>query len=324
MVDAHDSKSCSFGSGSSILPSGTRIKDIMKPIFIIGGPTASNKTKISIRLAKLFDDEIISADSRQVYKGLNEISGKIKKEEMNNIKHHMLDIASPINTTYTAFDYEDQAKKIINKIHSKHKMPIIVGGSGFYIDQLIYKNNLPNVKINQKLRNKLEKLNLKELEAKIKSYKDINISKVDIKNKRRIIRAIEIIETLGYFPNIKKEKEYDYLYIYLYKDTKWLKKQIGQRLKERFENIIKETEKLYKQGMTFEKMDNLGLEIKYASKILKGEDKNKVFNDLLLEIIKYSKRQLTWFRKKAHIMISPLNYKEIEKQFISFRNNRLK
>ncbi len=292
MVDAHDSKSCSFGGAGSSPASGT-----MEKIIVISGPTTSGKTDVAIQVAKAVDGEIVSADSRQVYIGLNELSGKVRKEEMQGISHHMLDVVEP-RYVYTVHDYEKDALKCIEKIHEKGKIPIVCGGSGFYLNSIIYENTFQNIPPNLELRTKLERNSLKELNERINKLMIDAEGRIDLKNRRRIIRAIEIIRELGYFPKRNLKKRFDTNHIILNPEQKFLNEKIEDRLNRRWERMIKETKKLMDRGLSIDRMEVLGLEPKYISKIVQNSlIGNRVREKLLSEIKKYSKRQKVWFNQ---------------------------
>ena len=159
-------------------------------IIVILGPTASGKSALAVKMALKNHGEIISADSRQVYKGLNIGSGKITKEEMMGIPHHLLDIVSP-NKIFTAYDYSIYAKSAICDIISRKKIPIICGGTGFYIDAILYEN-FTNVPIKKSIRDKLNKYNTLELSKKLSNLDPRRFAEIDTQNRRRLIRALEI------------------------------------------------------------------------------------------------------------------------------------
>ena len=161
-------------------------------IIVILGPTASGKTALSITLAKRFNGEIISTDSRQVYKGLNIGSGKITKKEMKGIPHHLLDVANP-KRKFTVAQFQTLALKKIQEIQNKGKIPFLVGGTGFYIQSVVDGIAIPEVKPNWKLRKKLDKKSVKELFLMLKKLDPRRAKNIDPKNPHRIIRAIEIV-----------------------------------------------------------------------------------------------------------------------------------
>jgi len=287
---------------------------IEKPkIIVIVGPTASGKTTLSIKLAKKFNGEIISADSRQVYKGMNLGTGKVTKKEMQGIKHYLIDIISP-KKTLTVVQYVKKAKTAIKKIISKNKIPIIVGGTGFYVDALVFDYKFPEVSPNLKLRKVLEKKSTQELFKMLKKIDPQRAKNIDPNNKVRLIRAIEIAQKLGKVPELKKELKYNPLFIGIKISKEKLKEKIKKRLIKRLkQGMIKEVKKLKKQGLSWKKLESFGLEYRYIAYYLQNKiSYNQMLNQLEKAIINYAKRQMTWFKKNKNINWI-LNYNEAQK-----------
>ena len=165
-------------------------------IIVICGPTATGKTSLAIDLAQQFDGEIISADSRQVYQGLDIGSAKVTKEEMRNIPHHMIDVADPRNR-YSVAEYKEEAQKIIDEIISNKKLPIICGGTGMYIDALVFNHSFPEVPENKPLRAKLETKSTEELFTLLLSRDSRRAKSIDKHNKVRLIKNIFFIKYLS-------------------------------------------------------------------------------------------------------------------------------
>ncbi|MEK7612980.1 MAG: tRNA (adenosine(37)-N6)-dimethylallyltransferase MiaA, partial [Patescibacteria group bacterium] len=168
----------------------------MKKVLVIVGPTASGKSGLAVRLAKKFKGEIISVDSRQVYKGLDIGTGKITKKEMKGVPHYLLDVANP-KKQFSVSQYKKFADKIVRYIVLENRLPIIVGGTGFYIDTLAGKFSLPDVPPNKLLRRKLEKFDTEELFKMLKKKDPARAKTIDRHNKVRLIRALEIVNALG-------------------------------------------------------------------------------------------------------------------------------
>lgn len=280
-------------------------------IIIVYGPTSSGKSDYAVKLAlKLGVDktEIISADSRQIYKELNLLSGKITKTEMEGVTHYMLSITS-VKNTYSASDYADDASKLVLNILDKGKTPIICGGTGFYIQALVNKLNnttLPEVPPNPQLRDRLNKLNTDELFEILKTKDPVRAEDIDSKNKVRLIRALEIIEALGKVPTLSKQnnhllKNYEFEYIGLDLDDQILKDRIEKRLIERINNgMVDEAKKVY-ELIGGEKMKSLGLECKYTTLFIEGEiNLDELETVLKTKIWQYAKRQRTWFKSKIN------------------------
>lgn len=270
-------------------------------IIVIAGPTSSGKTAYSIKLAKKINGEIISADSRQIYKGINLLSGKVTKKEMGKIQHYMLDVADP-KRAYSVVKYQKDATKAINAILKKGKVPIICGGTGFYIDALVYNRTIPEVKPNNLLRKKLEKLSTTELFSMLKKLDKNRAITIDKKNPVRIIRAIEIATVLGKVPKLSESKSpYEIEWIIIDQDDTVLKEKIEKRLRDRIKSgMLREAKKLHQNGVSFKRMEKLGLECRESSLYLQGKiSKKELIENLNSQIWKYAKRQRVWFKKYA-------------------------
>lgn len=272
-------------------------------IVIIVGPTASGKSTLGVNLAQKFTGEIVSADSRQVYTGLNIGSGKITTEEMASVPHHLLDVANP-ETVFTASDFKTLAHEAILNILAKDKLPIIVGGTGFYIDALISQVNLPAVPPNETLRQILNKKSTTELGYKLKTLDEERFNNIDKNNRHRLIRAIEIATALGKVPKAyKTDPLFDYLIIGINIPQAELDEKIYQRLIERLNSgLIEEVETLHAQGLTYKRLENLGLEYKFIAYFLQHKlTRTEMIEKLYTAIRQYSKRQLTWLKKNENI-----------------------
>ena len=291
-----------------------------KKLIVILGPNASGKSDLAVKLAKKINGEVISADSRQVYKGMDIGTGKITKKEMQGIPHHLLDIVSP-KSKFTVARYVKLAKKTIEKILNKGKIPIICGGTGFYITALIEGLKIPAVLPDWKLRKKLEKKSAKELYELLKKLDPKRAKTIEKKNKRRLIRAIEIMKKLGRVPSLKKEPlPYPVLFLGIKRGLKELKKRIKKRLFKRLkEGMIAEVEKLKKSGISFKRLEELGLEYCWLSKYLKKEiSKKEMIERLERDIFNLAKRQMRWFKKYMPKTIWIKKEKETEKLVKNF------
>ncbi len=317
-------------------------------IIVIVGQTATGKSDLGVRLARKFNGEIISADSRQVYKGLNIGTGKITKREMRGVPHHLLDVASP-RRVYTAAEYKRDAEQAIQHIVQKGKIPIIVGGTGFYIDTLLGDITLSNVPPDKKLRARLEKKTTDILLNQLERLDPVRAQNIDVKNRRRIIRAIEIAKTQTSAGKNYSEysDHYDVLKIGIKTDDAILKKNIKKRLLTGLrQGMIAEAKKLHEHGLSWKRMEELGLEYRYLSRYLHGKidkpphlsqycasraptkselyrercgGKQEMIEQLNTAIWQYARRQKTWFRrdKKIH-WIKPREYKKAEKKLQKF------
>lgn len=285
----------------------------IKPkIITILGPTAIGKSDLAVTLALFLKNkhnlecEIVSADSRQVYTQLDLGTGKITKEEMQGIPHHMLDVIDP-NNEYSVFKYAEDASKIIEDLHSRNILPIICGGTGLYINALLFEMRGASAKQNLELRESLERENLNYLQNELKNLAEkfsTDISKIDIKNKRRVIRAIEIITELKYIPEIKINDKYSNLIIGLDTDHSMLKERIKNRIEKRlYQGMIQEVENLLKENkITHERLQKIGLEYKFISDYLTDMLTMDEFKEkLYFGIIHYAKRQKTWFKNNKEL-----------------------
>ncbi|HMO79146.1 MAG TPA: tRNA (adenosine(37)-N6)-dimethylallyltransferase MiaA [Candidatus Paceibacterota bacterium] len=278
-------------------------KNNIKPkIIAIVGPTSSGKSDFAVKLAKKINGEVISADSRQIYKELNLSSGKITKKEMCGIPHHMLDLIS-LKKIFTVSDFQKLAYQKIDEILNRGKTPIICGGTGFYIQAIVDGIILPEVPENKLLRKKLEKMSLIELQNKLKKLDKNRYKQIDQNNKIRIIRAIEIATFLGKVPKIKSSPKYEVKQIGLLCSKEKLKEKINKRLKQRLkQGMISEIKKIHEHGVSWKKLERLGLESRYISLFLQNKiSKEKMLIELENKIYQYSKRQMTWFKKDKRI-----------------------
>ncbi len=271
-------------------------------VIIIVGPTASGKSDLAIKLARKFNGEIISADSRQVYKEMDIGTGKVTKKEQKMAKHHLIDIVSP-KRIFTADDFKKNGEKALEEILKKSKLPIIVGGTGFYIDVLLGRMQVAKVPPNPKLRAKLEKQTTEQLFNQIQKLDPERAKTIEPKNKRRLIRALEIIISTGKPVPTYHLKPQTYNILWLGLKPKDLEEKIKLRLKKRIkQGMIKEVENLRKKGVSWKRLYDLGLEYRWISSYLRKEINYKEMNKGLLgDIIKYSKRQMTWFKRNKEI-----------------------
>ena len=284
-------------------------------ILVVLGPTSAGKSDVAVELALKHNGEIISADSRQVYKGMDLGTGKITKEEMKGVPHHMLDVASP-KTVFNVSKYKIKAQKIIVDILKRGKLPIICGGTGFYIDAVVDNIILPEVLPNQKLRNKLEKKSCEALFAILKKLDPARASNIDAKNKVRLVRAIEIAKSLGKVPKIKMSRIYNPLFIGLDLPDKILKERIAIRLQRRMaKNMLSEVARLHKAGVSYRKLEKFGLEYRNCALYLQKKiTLEKMCENINIESFQYAKRQRTWFHRNPRITwLNPLKKSDIKK-----------
>ena len=275
----------------------------MKPkILVVLGQTATGKSDLAVFLAKKFNGEIISADSRQVYKELDIGSGKITEREMKGVPHYLLDVISP-KKVFSVADFQKQADQKINDILKRNKLPIICGGTGFYIQAIVDGIVLPGIEANKKLRKELEKKDLSELQLILKNLDKKRFSEIDTKNKVRLVRAIEVACALGKVPKLKKSPKYSVLQIGVTWPAETLQKRIHERLIKRLKiGMIKEVENLNKNGVSFKRLESFGLEYKYLALFLQNKiTKTEMINLLETKINQFAKRQKTWFQRDSKI-----------------------
>jgi len=272
-----------------------------KKLIVILGPTASGKSEMVVKLAKKFHGEVISADSRQVYKGMDIGTGKVTKKEMLGITHYLLDVASP-KRKFTVTQYRKLTLGAISKIFKKGKVPFLCGGTGFYIQSVVDGILIPEVPPDWELRKKLEKKSAKELFAQLKKIDPKRARTIEKKNPRRLIRAIEIvIKTKKPVPPLKKSPlPYPVLIVGIKKSKEELKKLIKKRFfKWLKQGFLKEILKLRKFGISWQKIEEFGIHYRVTAQYLQNKitDKEMVENSLK-EIQNYAKRQMTWFTRQ--------------------------
>lgn len=277
----------------------------MNKVIAIVGPTASGKTKMAIEMAQKLDTEIISADSRLVYKGFDIGTAKPTKEEQLLVKHHMIDVVEP-EYDFSVADFADGASKVISELHAKNKVPIVVGGTGLYFRILLENYDMPRVEANPQLRAELENLSNEELFEKLSNIDKISAEKIHQNNRVRVIRALEVSLTTGKpFSSIKGVKENKY-------DVEWVFPEIESR--EILYNLINiRVDMMIKDGLVDEtknlllkhgRIKNLVNTIGYQE-IIQYLDGNISIENAIEQIKqntrRYAKRQLTWFRRNPNL-----------------------
>ncbi len=296
----------------------------MKPkILVIVGPTASGKTSLSIKLAQQFSGEIISADSRQIYKRLDIGTGKVTKEEMCEVQHHLLDIIEPTEV-YTASDFKDDGTQAIAEIIQRENLPIIAGGTFFYVDTLLGRITAPPIAPNPELRAKLEENSTEELYNELKERDQRRAADVDPQNRRRLIRALEIIASVGSVPVIPTDEPYDVLTIGIKTEKEALRARFKQRAEEWLEmGYMGEIKTLLDSGLTRERLHEIGFEYVLGLELY---DKVITRDEFLQKFIEknwqYAKKQITWLKKDNTVQwFTKDQTKEIEQIVQSFLNN---
>jgi tRNA dimethylallyltransferase len=276
-----------------------------KKIIVIVGQTASGKSNLAVILAKTFGGEVISADSRQVYRGLDIGTGKITKKEMRSIPHHLLDVASPTRR-FNASMYQTKARRAMTQILHRNRLPIVCGGTGFYIDALLKGLSLPEVAPNRVLRRALEKKSTQELFEILCMLDKRRAKVIDRNNPRRLIRALEIATALGRVPPLKHMPivPTNILTIGITIPDIQLKKNIHERLIKRIRSgMVIEARQLHKNGLSWKRFEELGLEYKFLARYLQKKiAKQKMLVLLETAINQYAKRQKQWFKRDQSIV----------------------
>lgn len=289
-------------------------------VVVVVGPTASGKTALALEIAKAYNGEVISADSRQVYTGLDIGTGKVTKEKMASVPHHLIDVANP-EDIFSAQDFVRLGREAVEEIAERKKLPIIAGGTGFYIDALLGTVSLPNVPIDESFRLEAAGLSLEELNNKLKTIDPERTKTIDTRNRTRVVRALEIARALGRVPVLQPEKLYDISYIGLTLPQEKLRERIRARLMKRMEDgMLEEVKKLHREGLSYERMEALGLEYRYLARHLQGTlSYEEMLGELEKEIVQYAKRQMTWFKKNKSIhWFQPKQTKEALKEIGKF------
>jgi tRNA dimethylallyltransferase len=294
-------------------------------IIVILGPTASGKSDLAIQIAKQVDGEIISADSRQIYKHLDIGSGKITKAEMQDVPHYLLDIVEP-DQHYSLHDWQQNTFEIINKIIKKNKLPIIAGGTGLYLSSILQNYRIPATDKN--IREKLKACSLPELVKQLKNNDPVSASVIDIKNKIHVLRALE--HSLAFKQSLSTsqgtdECPYDFLVFGIDHDRKILYKKIDYRVVSMIDNgLIDEVKNIYKQYPDKSLVALSGIGYKEILEYLDNKtSKQEAITKIQQNTRRYAKRQMTWFRRmekqgiKIHWNKSLSSAVEIIKKFIN-------
>lgn len=268
-------------------------------LITILGPTAAGKTRLSAVLANEFNGEIISADSRQVYIGMDIGTGKDLKDYVvkgSAIPYHLIDIIEP-SEEYNVFKFKEDFQKVFPGISSKDKTPFLVGGTGLYLSAILQNYNLQKAEFSGEKFTGLNKFSVEELRKKLYKLNKNLHNTTDLLDKERIIKAIIVSQPVP--GNISTEPKISSLVIGISLPRPEIKKRITERLKIRLSNgMIEEVENLLVSGITFEKLDSFGLEYRYLGMYLKKEiTYNDMFQKLNSSIHNFAKRQMTWFRK---------------------------
>jgi tRNA dimethylallyltransferase len=285
-----------------------------KPLIIVVGPTASGKSELAVSIAKHLGGEIISADSRQIYRGMDIGAGKVNGSWENvdgkkhfvykDIIHHGIGLISP-KQQYSVAEYQKFAKDTIEDVYNRGRMPILCGGTGHWIDAVVFNQDFPNVPPDDELRQKLDKLPTEALYNKLRDLDPERAADIDPNNRRRLIRALEIVMSTGEpVPKINQRPQYNTLWLGIKIGQDELHESIEERLKQRLQDgMIEEVEKLHHSGIPWKRLEDFGLEYKYCSLYLQNKISYYEMIIGLAQAIKaYAKRQMTWFKRNNRIM----------------------
>lgn len=282
-------------------------------ILCIAGPTASGKSSRAVEEALARNGEIISVDSRQVYRGLDVGTEKIAKEEMQGVPHHLIDIRNP-EENYSAGDFVQDATRLIAEITEREKLPILVGGTHFYFDALLH--GLPMTDTNPELREELEKLSTEGLVVRVAKLDPRRAAELDPKNRRRLIRALEIIEARGVVPaRSNLATKYEVGWIVIDPPREELRKRIDMRLASAFERGLIDEVRCVREEVGDERLNELGLEYRIVGEYLHNKNleenpplggfSSKLESSLLptlsAKLWQYARRQKAWLRKLGHL-----------------------
>lgn len=283
---------------------------LKKPkLIVICGPTATGKSALTVEIAKLHRGEVISADSRQVYRGMDIGSAKITTQEMQGIPHHLIDVANP-NDYFSVVDFQNLANEVIQNIHGQGKLPILCGGTGLYIDATVYGTKFPEVPINLPLRAELEKLSAPELFQKLQELDPDRAIEIDQHNPVRLVRALEIATELGRVPKLEmKESKFAVFFIGLELPKELLRERIEQRIKDRIPALFEEIKNLLSQGVPRDRLYSFGLEYRYGLEYTEGKLNEQEFIETLTnKTWQFAKRQMIWFKRNPEThWFNPIN-----------------
>lgn len=270
-------------------------------LLVVLGATATGKTSLAVNLAKDLNGEIISADSRQIYRGMDLGTGKDLEEYVVDgtlVPYHLIDIADA-GYKYNVFEYQQDFVKVFEQISSRNKLPVVCGGTGMYLEAVLSGYKLIAVPKDQEFRDEMEEKSMDELEMILRSYKEVH-NNSDLETKKRAIRAIEIERYYVSHPEIEMDyPEMNPLLIGIKFDRESRRQRITQRLRERLKSgMIEEVESLLKSGVSAEDLMYYGLEYKFLTQHVIGQlTYDEMFSGLEIAIHQFAKRQMTWFRK---------------------------
>jgi tRNA dimethylallyltransferase len=277
--------------------------NIPKVIAVVG-PTASGKTALAVEIARAVGGEVISCDSRQVYRGLDVGTGKVTKAEARGVPHHLIDVADP-KRQFSVARFEKLALRAIRGVLKRGKVPVLCGGTGQYVDAIVYGNTFPAVPQNPALRRELAKLPTPDLAARLAALDPERAAAIDPAHRHRLERATEIATALGKVPAPPPRRpRFDVLWIGLAPEKDDLHARIEARLDARLHRgMIAEAKCLRAAGLSWARFEKLGLEYRWLGRFLSGAvSRQEMRDELLADIKRYAKRQMTWFKRNNSIV----------------------
>jgi tRNA dimethylallyltransferase len=273
----------------------------LEKVIVIVGPTASGKSTLAIEIAKRFHGEVVSVDSRAVYSGFSVTTASVTQEEAQGIPHHLVGIWN-VEEEHTVADFRIVGNLAVKNILSQDKLPILAGGTGFYLDALINENSFSEVPPNKKLREELASQSTEKLSAVIRERDPRRAKTLDHRNRARIIRALEIVDKLGNVPEISPQKRrYDALIIGITLPDIELRERIRTRIVDRINGMIEEIQK-EGERITQERANLLGFDFILTRKFLAHEfSHDELIQRLIFGDWQYSRRQMRWFKRYEDI-----------------------
>lgn len=268
------------------------------------GTNASGKSDLAVHLAEVFGGEVVSADSRQVFRELDLCAGKITAEEMRGIPHHLIDITE-VGQPFSVADFQRLAYEAIDSILQRGRLPIIAGGTGLYVRAVVEGFGLHHAQPDPEVRRELESRELDSLVEELLAAEPDAGTRVDLRNPRRVIRAVEILRAGGTTEAQVSKPRYDVLQVGLTWPRPVLYERIDERLRRRLEHgMIDEVQRLLQRGVPPEVLDSLGLEYRHILRYIQGEYRTiqELYDGLRWAIHAFARRQITWFRKAEGIV----------------------